>query len=65
MRCKSGHCTSAFHPLCARNNRQYLTIREVAGKLAYRIYCPQHSQMQRDKDLGLAHTSSQVQCFLW
>ena len=61
MRCKAGHCTCAFHPLCARNNGQYLATREgPLGKPAYRIYCPQHSQAQREKDSGLAAAAAQV-----
>ena len=54
IRCNAGHCTSAFHPLCARNNGQYLTARESnTGQAMYRAYCPVHSSAQRAKDLEM------------
>jgi len=61
VRCQAGHCTTAFHPLCARNSGHYLTTREVhPGKPAHRVYCSLHSQAQREKDMGLAATTSLV-----
>ena len=52
VRCNLGHCSSAFHPLCARNAGLYLAIRPGAGNSpsVYRIYCSLHSGPQRDKD---------------
>ena len=56
MRCNAGHCATAYHPLCGRNNGQYLAIREgpAAGRSVYRSYCALHSEAQREKDLGHA-----------
>ena len=63
IRCNAGHCATAFHPLCARNNGQHLAAREgSAGKTVYRAYCALHSNAQREKDLDSA---SQVQQFIW
>lgn len=52
IQCNSGHCATAFHPLCARNNGQYLTAREgSAGRIVHRAYCTPHSSAQRSKDM--------------
>lgn len=56
VRCNAGHCATAFHPLCARNNGQHLTTRNSGpgGSMLRRIYCVVHSNAQREKDLGHA-----------
>ena len=56
IRCNAGHCATAFHPLCARNNGQHLATREgpTAGRAVHRAYCALHSDAQREKDIGHA-----------
>ena len=61
LRCNAGHCSLAFHALCARNAGLYLAVRGDPGKQqAYRAYCVQHSQMQRRKDAEGPGAGSEV-----
>ena len=53
IRCSASHCTAAFHPLCARNAGQYLTVRETGSRTVYKAFCAQHSNQARAKDREL------------
>ncbi|GIL93860.1 hypothetical protein Vretimale_223 [Volvox reticuliferus] len=52
-KCNFGHCQCFFHPLCARRAGNYLVARVQPGskQLRYRIYCHNHSEAQRAKDV--------------
>lgn len=51
MTCNQSNCNVAFHPLCARNAGCYLAVRQSSGRVLYRVYCLNHSESQRRKDL--------------
>lgn len=52
-KCNFGHCQCYFHPLCARRAGNYLVARVQPGskQLRYRLYCHNHSEAQRNKDI--------------
>lgn len=49
--CNQSNCNVAFHPLCARNAGCHLAVRQSNGRVLYRVYCLNHSESQRRKDL--------------
>ena len=53
IRCSQGHCSIAFHPLCARNAGQYLSVHPTGTKTVYKAFCAHHSQQARNKDREL------------
>lgn len=53
IRCSQGHCSVPFHPLCARNAGQYLSVHPTGNKTVYRAFCANHSQQARNKDREL------------
>ena len=53
IRCSQGHCSLAFHPLCARNAGQYLSVYPTGTKTVYKAFCAHHSQQARNKDREL------------
>ncbi|KAG1679166.1 hypothetical protein FOA52_000522 [Chlamydomonas sp. UWO 241] len=49
VKCNYGHCQTVFHPLCARRAGLYVPAKVGAGgKLAFRSYCLQHSDVHSD-----------------
>ena len=61
-RCNAAHCTTAFHPLCARNAGHYLTVRDTGSKTVYKAFCAQHSHQARAKDRDLGFGVEVVNC---
>ncbi|XP_002989242.2 uncharacterized protein LOC9650015 isoform X1 [Selaginella moellendorffii] len=49
IKCNFGHCSGAFHPMCARDSGLYISARNINGRAHYRAFCERHSPQQRAK----------------